>query len=86
MPRYSAVFFLWSGDRPLTAHVPIMLATVALGGHLRVGMEDNVYFAPKVLAASNAQLVERAAGIVKISGNEVATPDDARTILGLPLA
>lgn len=76
----------WSALGIGKAHVPIMLATVALGGHLRVGMEDNVYFAPKVLATSNAQLVDRAADIVKISGNEVATPDDARTILGLPPA
>ncbi|MGI5971779.1 MAG: 3-keto-5-aminohexanoate cleavage protein [Oscillospiraceae bacterium] len=65
------------------AHVPIMLATVALGGHLRVGMEDNVYFAPGVLAESNAQLVKRAVDIVKVSGGEVATPAEARAILSL---
>ena len=64
-------------------HVPIMLATVALGGHLRVGMEDNVMFGPGQLADSNAQLVARAADIVRIAGNDVATPDDAREILGL---
>lgn len=64
-------------------HIPIMLATIALGGHVRVGMEDNVYFAPKVLAKNNAQFVERAADLVRLSGNEVADPDDARAILGL---
>ncbi|ONI37948.1 3-keto-5-aminohexanoate cleavage protein [Candidatus Epulonipiscium fishelsonii] len=64
-------------------HVPIMLTAVAMGGHLRVGMEDNVFFAPKVLAKSNAQLVTRAADIIRIAGNEVATPNDAREILGL---
>lgn len=64
-------------------HVPIMLATVALGGHLRVGMEDNVFFAYKQLADSNAQLVARAADIVRIAGGEAATPDGAREILGL---
>ncbi|MEG2678559.1 MAG: 3-keto-5-aminohexanoate cleavage protein [Oscillospiraceae bacterium] len=64
-------------------HVPIMLAAVAMGGHLRVGMEDNVLFAPGVLAESNAQLVTRAANIVRIAGNDVATPADAREILGL---
>lgn len=64
-------------------HVPVMLATVALGGHLRVGMEDNVMWSAGVLAESNAQLVKRAADIVRIAGNEVATPADARKILGL---
>ena len=64
-------------------HVPIMLATVAMGGHLRVGMEDNVYFAAGQLAESNAQLVTRAADIVRIAGNKVATPAEAREILGL---
>ncbi len=60
-----------------------MLAAVAMGGHIRVGMEDNVVFAPKVLADSNSQFVTRAANIIKEAGNEVATPDDARAILGL---
>ncbi|MBV7272968.1 3-keto-5-aminohexanoate cleavage protein [Clostridium sp. PL3] len=64
-------------------HVPIMLATVAMGGHLRVGMEDNVMWSAGVLADSNAQLVKRAADIIRIAGNEVATPADAREILGL---
>jgi 3-keto-5-aminohexanoate cleavage enzyme len=64
-------------------HVPIMLATVALGGHLRVGMEDNVMWSADVLANSNAQLVKRAADIIKIAGNDVATPDDAREILSI---
>lgn len=64
-------------------HVPIMLTTVAMGGHLRVGMEDNVFWSAGVLAESNAQLVKRAADIVRIAGNEVAAPDDAREILGL---
>lgn len=65
------------------AHVPIMLAAVALGGHLRVGMEDNVYYSHGQLAESNAQLVQRATDIVRISGGELALPDDAREILGL---
>ncbi|MBV7276403.1 3-keto-5-aminohexanoate cleavage protein [Clostridium sp. PL3] len=64
-------------------HVPIMLATVAMGGHLRVGMEDNVMWNTGELAESNAQLVKRAADIVRISGNEVATPEDARKILNI---
>lgn len=74
----------WSALGIGRAHVPIMLATLALGGHLRVGMEDNVYFAVGELAESNAQLVKRAADIIRASGMEVATPGDARKILGIP--
>lgn len=73
----------WSALGIGKGHVPIMLAAVAMGGHVRVGMEDNVIFAPKVLAESNAQFVIRAANIIKGAGNEVASPDDAREILGL---
>lgn len=73
----------WSALGIGKGHVPIMLTAIALGGHLRVGMEDNVLFAPKVLAESNAQFVTRAANLIKESGNEVATADDAREILGL---
>lgn len=73
----------WSALGIGKGHVPIMLATVALGGHLRVGMEDNVMFSATELAVSNAQLVQRAANIITISGNDVATVDDARKILGI---
>jgi uncharacterized protein (DUF849 family) len=73
----------WSALGIGKGHMPIMLAALAMGGHVRVGMEDNVMIAPKVLAKSNAQFVERAANIIKDMGNEVATPDDAREILSL---
>lgn len=73
----------WSAFGIGKSHVPVMLATLAMGGHLRVGMEDNVYFAAKQLAESNAQLVTRAATLVKDSGMDVATPAEAREILGL---
>ena len=58
-------------------------AAVALGGHIRVGMEDNVMYSKGVLADSNAQFVERAARVIREYGNEVATPAEAREILGL---
>ncbi|MBQ8563814.1 MAG: 3-keto-5-aminohexanoate cleavage protein, partial [Firmicutes bacterium] len=61
----------------------IMYAAVALGGHIRVGMEDNVMYAKGQLAKSNKQFVERAARVIREFGNEVATPDEAREILGL---
>ena len=60
-----------------------MYAAVAMGGHIRVGMEDNVMYAKGVLAESNAQLIERAARVIREFGNDVATPDEAREILSL---
>lgn len=73
----------WSALGVGKGHVPIMLAAIAMGGHIRVGMEDNVMFSKGELAKSNKQLVVRAANIIKESGNEVATPDEAREILNL---
>jgi len=73
----------WSALGIGKGHIPIMLATLALGGNIRVGMEDNVNYAKNQLAKSNAQFVERAVRLIRESGNEVATPDDAREILGL---
>lgn len=63
----------------------MLYGAVALGGHIRVGMEDNVMYAKGVLAESNAQFVERAARVIREYGNEVATPNEAREMLGLPL-
>lgn len=56
---------------------------VLLGGHARVGMEDNVYYRKGELASSNAQLVERTAKIVRELELEIASPKDARQMLGL---
>jgi uncharacterized protein (DUF849 family) len=64
-------------------HLPIMYATIAMGGHLRVGMEDNVIYRKGVLAESNAQFVARAKRLVEEADLEVATPDEARQIFGL---
>ena len=63
--------------------IPIMLTTIAMGGHVRVGMEDNIYYARGQLADNNAQFVARTARVIKESNREVATPDEAREILGL---
>jgi 3-dehydrocarnitine:acetyl-CoA trimethylamine transferase len=62
---------------------PMVAQTVLLGGHPRVGMEDNIYLEKGKLAPSNAALVEKAAKIIGILGDQVATPNDAREILGL---
>lgn len=61
----------------------IMLATLVMGGHLRVGMEDNVMMKKGVLAKSNAEFVKRAVDLIHLAGKEVATPDEARQILGV---
>jgi len=73
----------WSAFGIGSGHLPILYATLALGGHLRVGFEDNVMYAKGVLAESNTQFVERTKRIVKEFNKEIATPDEARQILGL---
>lgn len=54
-----------------------------MGGHVRVGLEDNLFLAKGVLARSNAEQVEKVRGIVEALGRTVATPDEARALLGL---
>lgn len=54
---------------------------ILLGGHVRVGFEDNIYFSKGVLASSNAQLVERVAGLAGTLGRPVASPAEARKLL-----
>ncbi len=61
------------------------LATLAMmmGGHARVGFEDNIFIERGVLAKSNAELVSKVVRIARELGREVATPDEARKVLGL---
>jgi uncharacterized protein (DUF849 family) len=73
----------WSALGIGAGHLPILFAAIALGGHVRVGMEDNVFYAKGRLARSNAELVERAARLVREANREVATPEDARSLLSL---
>ena len=61
----------------------IATATIAMGGHVRVGFEDNVYMSKGVLAKSNGEMVERVVQMAKLLNREVATPAEAREILGL---
>lgn len=72
----------WSAFGIGRYHLPIMYATLALGGHIRVGLEDNVYYSYGKLA-TNVSLVERAVRIIKEFDKEAATPAEARAILGL---
>jgi len=62
---------------------PMVAQAVLLGGNVRVGMEDNIYLERGKLAPSNAALVEKAANIIEVLGDHVATPADAREMLGL---
>jgi uncharacterized protein (DUF849 family) len=62
---------------------PIVAQSAILGGHVRVGLEDNLYIEKGVFAPSNAVLVERAASLLKLLGKEAATPAEARAMLGL---
>lgn len=63
---------------------PMAECAVEMGGHVRVGLEDNLYLDKGVLAPDNAALVSRAVEIVESRGHRVATPAEARAILGLP--
>jgi uncharacterized protein (DUF849 family) len=58
-------------------------AALSLGGHVRVGLEDNFYLPNGEMAKSNGELVEKAAQMAKDTGRSVATPDEARALLGL---
>lgn len=66
--------------------LPLSTMALALGGNIRVGMEDNVYYSHGVLAVSNVQLVERAVRLCKELGREIATPEEARELMHLPPA
>lgn len=72
----------WSAFGVGRHHLPIMFTTLALGGHLRVGLEDNVWYL-KGVPATNVTLVERAVRVVREFGKDIATPDEARQILSL---
>ena len=74
---------VWSAFGIGAGHLPIMFAALSLGGHVRVGMEDNVLYAKGRLAKSNAEFVERATRVIREFNNEPASPADAREILNL---
>ena len=63
--------------------LPMAMIAMTMGGHVRVGLEDNIFYSRGVLAKTNAELVERIVRISKEFGREVATPDEARKMLSL---
>jgi 3-keto-5-aminohexanoate cleavage enzyme len=73
----------WSALGIGKQHLPIMYAALALGGHVRVGMEDNIYYRAGQLAKSNVEFIERTKRIAAELDKQIATPAEARAILGL---
>ncbi len=73
---------VWASFALGPMQMPWVAQSVLLGGHVRVGLEDNLYLS-KGVKATNAQLVERARTIVESMGAHVATPDEGREILAL---
>ena len=74
---------LWAGFGIGAAQFPMVAQAVLLGGHVRVGLEDNLYLRRGALAPSNATLVERAAAIIDLLGEKPASVHEARSILTL---
>jgi 3-dehydrocarnitine:acetyl-CoA trimethylamine transferase len=72
----------WAGFGISRMQMPMVAQAVMLGGHVRVGLEDNLYLDKGVLA-TNAQLVERARKIIELMGARAVTPAEARKKLGL---
>jgi len=75
----------WQGIGVGPLSFPVAMASVIHGGHIRVGLEDNIYsdVPTKTRARGNGELVDKAVQIVRLAGCEVATPAQAREILGL---
>ena len=73
----------WSAIGIGRGYLPMAAMALVMGGHIRVGMEDNIYLDRGVLAKTNAELVERVARIVAAYGRPIASPAEARAILGL---
>lgn len=76
----------WAAFGIAKAEFPIVAQAWLLGGHVRVGMEDNIYIEKGVLCESNAQLVGKAQRIIKDLGGTLATSEEAREMLGLKQA
>lgn len=74
----------WSATGVGRSSLPVMFAALAAGGQLRVGMEDTITFARGRPVRGNAELVERAATLADLAQRPAITPDQARTMLGVP--
>jgi uncharacterized protein (DUF849 family) len=81
--RFFGSDFLFSVLAAGRMQIPMATMAAAMGGHVRVGLEDNLYLSKGVLARSNAEQVALIRGIVEGLGGDVATPARARAMLGL---
>jgi 3-keto-5-aminohexanoate cleavage enzyme len=74
----------WSVAGIGKGQLPMAMAAIAMGGHVRVGLEDNLYYSRGRLAR-NEELVARVARLAQEAGRRIATPDVARKVLALPM-
>ena len=74
---------VWSAFGIGRHEYPMLVQAWLLGGHVRVGMEDNIYIRQGELCRDNSQLVEKAVNLVELLGGSIATPAEARAILSL---
>ena len=75
--------YTWSVIGVGPAEINLSTLAIIMGGHVRLGLEDNIYLKKGVLAKSNAQLVEKIVHLAKELDREIGSPDDTRKILGL---
>ena len=77
---------VWAGAGIGRFQFPVNALAVAMGGHVRVGLEDNLWLdADKTRPATNVELVRRVVRVTEAVEREIATPDVARQLLGLPV-
>jgi uncharacterized protein (DUF849 family) len=74
----------WSATGAGRTALPVALTALAAGGHLRVGMEDTLSFAPGEAVHDNAQLVARAAELARLAQRPALSPAAVRSLLGIP--
>jgi 3-keto-5-aminohexanoate cleavage enzyme len=82
LPKWDDVILNVSGIG--RAQLPVTTMAMLHGANIRVGMEDNIYYTKGVLVQSNAQFVARAVRLARELGYEIASVQDARTLLGVP--
>jgi len=75
--------YTWSVAAAGKSQMPMTMAALTMGGHVRVGLEDNLYLSKGVLAKSSSEQVLKIREAVQALGHQIATPDEARSILGL---
>ena len=75
--------YRWSILAAGAAQIPMATTASQMGGNVRVGLEDSLFISRGKLAESNAQQVQKIRRIIEDLGSEVATPDEARELLGL---